>query len=333
MPKVSVIIVAKNEEKYIDYCLKSVLSSQFKDIEILFIDDHSTDKTVSIVKNISQKSIDIPIRIFFLEDSYGLSAGRNLGMSKAQGEYISFVDADDMITPNMLLDYYYLAKAYKVPIVSGNLSLVDENYNQLKPSPVTKKTYFSYAQNSNHLLIQNPSCCTRLWQHDFIENETFLKGRKYEDIAFSYPLLIKAPHVLEVNSACYKYRETNGIMRTTYIPNAKILDILDVVKALKERCSHLDLNDSLKQSVEELAKMHLLIMGGMLAQWQVNEETKKQLMNIYHSLCNITVQDYCNIKSPVAIARAKEALKLYYLMKTEDKDELTLKREFQALIR
>ena len=78
MPKVSVIIVAKNEEKYIDYCLKSVLSSQFKDIEILFIDDHSTDKTVSIVKNISQKSIDNTIRIFFLEDCYGLLAGQNL---------------------------------------------------------------------------------------------------------------------------------------------------------------------------------------------------------------------------------------------------------------
>ena len=333
MPKVSVIIVAKNEEKYIKQCLNSVLSSQLKDIEIIFIDDHSTDKTVSIVRSISQKSIDIPIRIFSLEDNYGLSAGRNFGMAKAQGEYISFVDADDMITPNMLLDYYCLAKAYQVPIVSGNLCIVDKNYQELKPSPVTKKTYFSYTKNPNHLLIQNPSCCTRLWQHDFIETESFIEGKKYEDIAFSYPLLIKAPHVLEVDSACYKYRETNGIMRTTYIPNPKILDILDIITNLKEHCSRLNLNDPLKQSVEELAKMHLLIMGGILAEWQVDEETKKQLMHIYHSLCNITVQDYCNINSPVTLARTKDALKLYRTLKAENKDELSLKREFQALIR
>ena len=89
---ISVIIPFKNTEKYIKECLESVLNQTYKNIEIILINDHSTDKTLNII----QKYQDKRIKILNLKEETGTANARNLGIKKANGMYISFIDSDDI---------------------------------------------------------------------------------------------------------------------------------------------------------------------------------------------------------------------------------------------
>lgn len=96
MPLVSIIIPVYNREKTLDYCLNSVLQQNMCDFEVIIIDDGSTDNSADICRNYTLK--DNRIHYFYKENN-GVSSARNLGISKAQGQWITFVDSDDYIMP------------------------------------------------------------------------------------------------------------------------------------------------------------------------------------------------------------------------------------------
>lgn len=98
-PKVSIIVPVYNREKTIGPCLASILSSEFKEFEVLLIDDGSTDFTRDVCEKFASKDERIK---FFHKSNEGVSAARNLGLSNAEGEWITFVDSDDAITPSHL---------------------------------------------------------------------------------------------------------------------------------------------------------------------------------------------------------------------------------------
>lgn len=95
---ISIIVPVYNVELYIHQCIDSIVNQTYQDIEILLIDDGSTDKCRNICDEYAR--IDHRIRVFHTENK-GLSAARNLGLREARGEYIGFVDSDDWIEPNM----------------------------------------------------------------------------------------------------------------------------------------------------------------------------------------------------------------------------------------
>ncbi len=109
MCKVSVLIPAYNVEPYIRECLDSVLGQTLQEIEIICIDDHSTDQTLTILKE--YKSRDPRIQVYCQEQNLGQSCGRNLALSYASGEYIYMLDADDKIVPKALEELYHICKA------------------------------------------------------------------------------------------------------------------------------------------------------------------------------------------------------------------------------
>lgn len=96
---VSVIVPAYNVAPYLEECISSILASTFQDYEILLIDDGSTDETGAICDTLAKRSERI--RVFHTENG-GLCAARNLGLDNAKGDYINFVDGDDLISPHML---------------------------------------------------------------------------------------------------------------------------------------------------------------------------------------------------------------------------------------
>ena len=96
MPRFSIIIPVYNVEKYIKKCLDSVFSQTFKDFEVIIVNDGTKDKSMDIVKNYDAKVIN--------QVNQGLSEARNNGVKQAKGEYILFVDSDDYINKNLLLE-------------------------------------------------------------------------------------------------------------------------------------------------------------------------------------------------------------------------------------
>ena len=130
-PKISVIIPFYNAHKYLTACLNSILNQTYQNLEIILIDDGSTDNSLEIAQSFKKQDPRIQI---FTQKNRGPSAARNLGLKKATGDFISFIDSDDTINPD------FLTKLKSVYTKSTSLSLCAMNYFRVK-SNTTKSVY------------------------------------------------------------------------------------------------------------------------------------------------------------------------------------------------
>ncbi len=113
MPKISIIVPVYNVENYLKKCLDSIVNQTFKDIEIILINDGSTDNSLNICKEYAKK--DHRIRLINKPNG-GLSSARNVGIDLSTGEYLGFVDSDDWIALNMYEKLYNLCKIFNADI-------------------------------------------------------------------------------------------------------------------------------------------------------------------------------------------------------------------------
>lgn len=132
MPKVSIIVPVYNTEKYIGDCIQSILQQSLKDIELILVNDCSTDHSIEILKQYKQN--DNRITIIDLPENMGVGVGgaRNKGIELSSGEFISFIDLDDVIKSDMLENLYAHAKKDNAEIVlcyKDNLSLMVKRRN------------------------------------------------------------------------------------------------------------------------------------------------------------------------------------------------------------
>lgn len=232
MPKISVIIPAFNKEKYLSACLNSVIHGYEKDIEIICINDHSTDQSLEVLKKFAK--IDSRIKVIDMVNHSGVSWARNLGLQEAQGEYIAFVDADDIVSKNMYNDYYQYAKYYDASIVKGHFYRINESdyledysFESSKTKP-TSVDFFSYEYV---FYEESPAIWNKIYSHELLKDTTFLEDHIYEDIAFTYPLLLKAPNILEIDEVDYYYRRTpKSILNNQELINPRLMDLVGVYK-------------------------------------------------------------------------------------------------------
>lgn len=132
MPKVSMIIPVYNAEKYLERCIASVQAQSFADFEALFIDDLSTDSSREIIREYQKN--DPRIRLIELEKNGGSGIARNIGIENARGEYLSFIDADDTVSPGFLKYLYEKAKETGADVVSGTrVDSFDGGYRRASP--------------------------------------------------------------------------------------------------------------------------------------------------------------------------------------------------------
>ena len=117
---VSVIIPVYNVEKYIDECLKSVVSQTYKNIEVIIINDGSTDKSEEIIRSYLDKYENIT---YIYQQNKGVSEARNLGLKNATGDYVLFVDSDDYIHKSMIEKMYNNAKYINQIYICGHIVL------------------------------------------------------------------------------------------------------------------------------------------------------------------------------------------------------------------
>ena len=127
--KVSVIIPVFNVEKFLEKCLNSVCNQTLKEIEIICINDCSSDSSLNILKNFSSK--DNRIRLVNFDKNKGVAIARNTAITLATGEYIGFVDADDWIDLNFYEKLYSKAKNKDADLAIGNIHIVNEQGNYI----------------------------------------------------------------------------------------------------------------------------------------------------------------------------------------------------------
>lgn len=148
-PQVSIIVPAYNVENYIERCLNSLVNQTFKDIEIITINDGSTDKSLELLNKYAKE--DIRVSVIDLGDE-GVSYCRNLGVEKANGKYIMFVDSDDWIDSNMIEAMYKKAEENKLDLVMCSYIREFKDHSKEKRFNLPEEIIYKEDKVKNELL-------------------------------------------------------------------------------------------------------------------------------------------------------------------------------------
>ncbi|MDD2509187.1 MAG: glycosyltransferase [Aliarcobacter skirrowii] len=229
---ISIIIPIYNSERYLKRCLDTVVSQSLKDIEIICIDDCSTDKSIEIVEDFI--TYDKRVKLFKNKRNRGVSFCRNYGIKIANSDYIGFVDSDDSIDINMYKTMYELAKQDDSCMVICNFRAIDKfgikDFKTFSKNQ-TKETLFKKTLSKELA----PFPVNRIYKKElFIKNKiAYIENRVYEDAEATHKLIYYADKISICEDIFYNYHiNPNSI--TTSFENKKIDDIFYVLESTKK---------------------------------------------------------------------------------------------------
>lgn len=241
--KISVLIPVCNVAKYLPQCLESVIAQTMKELEIICINDGSTDNSLDIIKHYAEKDNRV---LIIDKPNSGYGDSMNAGLKKASGEYIGIVESDDFIDKTMFDKLYSLSYNGTVDVIKSNFynyyddgisaPRADVDIDRIK-IPTTKKP-FTLKQNGL-FSWGHPSVWSAIYRREFVveNNIHFIaaKGGGWVDNPFYYETLCAAKSVMWLNKPLYYYRKTNptsssNLQKDVTIPFVRMQDNFDVIE-------------------------------------------------------------------------------------------------------
>lgn len=241
-PKISIIVPVYNVEIYLRECLDSIINQTLKNIEIICIDDGSTDNSLKILQEYGKKDERIKI---FVQKNQGLSSTRNKGIKNAVGEYILFVDSDDYIDLKMCEELYGKCKKNDLDLILCQIhAFYHENrekqyrpdYELVMFEEEFENKVFSFRDLDRKLLFNIPvSACNKLFKREIIIKNSleFIPGLTFEDNPFFYKFFLNSKRAMIYKRPFYFRRLRQGSI-TTKKDNIHFKDSLKVFLILKE---------------------------------------------------------------------------------------------------
>ena len=268
--KISVIIPVYNVEKYIRQCLESVVSQSLKEIEIICINDGSTDNSLKILQEFSQKDKRITV---IDKKNEGASIARNIGIEKSQGEYIYFIDSDDWIEIDAIEMLY--KECNGEDIVYSNLCHYNENTKKIKEEKIK---CFINEREGKYFLINGEGVgpCNKLYKLSFLKenNLKFLENIIYEDLEFNFRCFFLSQKVKYVKNIGYNYRmERTGSIMTDFKIEKSIFSIDEIIKNFSDFYN--------KSDLDEFKKFRLFLEIKKLEIWRAKLLNKTILKDEY----------------------------------------------------
>ena len=246
-PQVSIIIPVYNVEKYLEECLNSVVHQTYKNIEVILIDDGSTDNSGKICDNYSLKYNNIKI---FHKNNSGIADTRNFGIAKATSDYIFFLDSDDFISEDCIeLLIKALLKNDCDIAICDEFQFIDgqSRKSNLLNSSVKKSKYFIFSNveaTAKSMLLRdlNTSPCRFVAKKGIMAKIPFPVGRVYEDVATMPKIYFEAEKIFYSKEQKYYYRHrpdsithTNKVKTKTLVYD-ELLAAEELFYYFKEKC-------------------------------------------------------------------------------------------------
>lgn len=223
MPKISIIVPVYNVEVYVEKCLKTLVEQTLEDIEIIVVNDGSTDHSKEIVQKIMKQ---FPDKIVYKEkENGGLSDARNYGINYAKGEYIAFFDSDDYVEKDMYEKMYKIAQKEKCDMVECDFFW---EYPDHEKRDIGK----AYQGKKEMLEKVRVMACNKIIKREILEktNIRFPKGLRYEDVEFTYKLVPYLEKVSLLQEPCFHYvQRENSISNLQNERTKEIFQVLDNV--------------------------------------------------------------------------------------------------------
>lgn len=203
-PLISVIVPVYNIEKYLERCVNSIREQTYTNLEILLVDDGSTDSSGTICDKFAEE--DSRVRVFHKENG-GSSSARNLGIAEAKGEYLGFVDSDDYISANMYELLVGAIHEFQAEVAQVGRDEIDEEGKRLPDIcvPPKQKVFIESKDFLRELLMHRGDCsfCTKLVKKSLFENGTFPLGELNEDFRLFVSFLDKIRGVVSLPQQTY----------------------------------------------------------------------------------------------------------------------------------
>lgn len=223
-PKVSVIIPVYNTEAYLEEAVRSIMNQTLKDLEIIIIDDGSTDNSLAVIKKLAQEDNRIE---WLSQPNSGQSVARNIGIEKARGKYLYFMDSDDFLEAEALMSCLLLADENNVDFLLFNAEILRDKHNfdvkiDYKKPDLNDKEIFSGSSILSEMLNQKTYRCSPCIH--FISLKTiqslslrFFPGIIHEDELFSGLLYLQSQRVIYLPRTYFKRRlRPNSVMTSKY---------------------------------------------------------------------------------------------------------------------
>ncbi|WP_224773291.1 glycosyltransferase family 2 protein [Metabacillus idriensis] len=233
MWKVSVVVPIYNVEKYIYRCIDSIINQTYSNIEIILVDDGSTDKCGEIIKDFSKA--DSRIKIIHKKNG-GLSDARNKGMEYVSGEFVLFVDSDDWLDTKIIEEMINNCLKYNADIVQTAFYYAYDDYLLLDNRIFSKDDHIIILNNISLMseLVINERVKNfawgKLYKTDLIKDIPFEKGVLFEDVFWAHKVMHRVNKYVILNQPlCYYYQRSDSIVSTYTLKN------LDIIKGLKKR--------------------------------------------------------------------------------------------------
>lgn len=209
---VSIVVPVYNVEKYLKKSIESILNQTYKNIEILLVDDGSTDSSGQICDSFSK--VDPRIRVFHKANG-GLSDARNFGIEQMKGQYVAFIDSDDYISKDYVWKLYSSIKNNDSEVSICSFSLVDEKGEKIKDELLDSgEECLSGKQILEKVLTADGYryvvAWNKLYRSTLFEKFQFKIGKLYEDEFLNYPLFWECQKVSIVEEPLYLYVQREG---------------------------------------------------------------------------------------------------------------------------
>lgn len=285
-PKVSILIPVYNAERYLEQCLNSIIEQTLRDIEILVINDGSTDNSLDIIKKIAKNDKRI-IVIDKINEGYGKTL--NLGIKLSRGKYIGFIDSDDFVDKQMFETLYFLAEKNSCEVVKSCwfnyrngideiISFVpDDKYDKVL-NPKYDSSVF-YSQNS---------VWSAIYKNEFLRKNNILfletPGASFQDVSFSYKVWFTAKYVYFTRQAYVHYRIGH---EQSVSSKGKVFCICDEIKEINRFSER-----SIFANESYTLRCHLLLNNYL---WNINRldgENKELFRKVFY-------RDFNRIKGEV----------------------------------
>lgn len=237
--KVSVIVPVYNTEKYLKKCIDSLLNQNFEDYEIIVINDLSPGNAEKIIKSYNDKKI-VYIKN---ETNKGIGYNRNLGIKKAKGEYVCFIDSDDYVKEDFISKMYNYSKENNLDLCVCDYINVDEEGNILEEFNLSNFGITNYEENNKILCKINLGPCNKLFKKDMlIKNKIeFSEKLKYEDLSFVALSIKNSTKIGKINEQLNYFTVHKNSETTTR--DKRVFDIfkqLDIVRNEYKSGKYLD---------------------------------------------------------------------------------------------
>lgn len=286
--KLSVIVPVYNTSNYLKKCLNSLINQTLDDIEIIVVNDGSTDDSEEIIKKYESEYED---KIIFInKKNGGQGSARNIGLKRATGEYIGFVDSDDFIDKNMYKDMYDVAIKNDSDIV---ICALNDYYEKNKEKEEVHLKLREDVSINEAIVNSIPSVVNKIYKRDLIINDelVFNENIWYEDFPYSIELVVNSNKINYIDKCYYYY--FHRVKSTMHNENIeKNLDILKAFDILVQYLKEKNMYDKYINEVNHLAlrEIYIATINRIIRTNNSNKDKKNIIKKIKEYCSNLKIK-------------------------------------------